>query len=142
MKELVGYVANGNNYLKNYGASIAYDGSTLKTASTKYITAYPFDSSTDNTGITINDTNRNTASTNNYKKNTLIYGDGIRETSTVGIESNSWYGDYSYYPGLNNPFSVRGGTLWNDSSAGLFYFNRTLGHSNYRAGFRTVLAVS
>ena len=127
MKELVGYVANGNSYLENYGASIAYDG---------------IDRSTDNTGITINDTNRNTASTNNYKKNTLIYGDGIHETSTVGIESNSWYGDYSYYPGLNNPFSVRGGTLWNDSSAGLFYFNRTLGHSNYRAGFRAVLAVS
>ena len=136
------YVANGNSYLKNYGASIAYDGSTLKTASTKYITAYPFDSSTDNTGITINDTNRNTASTNNYKKNTLIYGDGIRETSTVGIESNSWYGDSSYYPGLNGPFSFRGGVLLGSSGAGLFAFDRHTGNSSYISGFRAVLTES
>ena len=105
------YVANSHGELKAYGASIAYDGNTLRTASTKYTTAYPFDSSTDNTGITNNDTNLNTASANNYKKNTLIYGDGIRETSTAGTGSTSWYGDYSYYPGLNSPFSIRGGSF-------------------------------
>ena len=136
------YVANGSSNLKNYGASIAYDGSTLKTASTKYTTVYPFDSSTDNTGITSNDANLNTASTNNYKKNILIYGDAIRETSTAGTGSNSWHGDYSSYPGLVSPFSVRGGYLWNGSIAGLFFFDRSSGNSTYNDGFRAVLIAS
>ena len=136
------YVANSHGELKAYGASIVYDGSTLRTASTIYTTAYPFDSSTDNTGITNNETNLNTASANNYKKNTLIYGDGIRETSTVGTGSSSWYGDYSAYPGLNNPFSGRGGHLWNSSIAGLFCFYRATGNSSYANGFRAVLTVS
>ena len=136
------YVANGNGNLKSYGASIAYDGNTLRTASTKYTTAYPFDSSTDNTTIANNDTNLNTASANNYKKNTLIYGDGIRETFTAGTGSTSWYGDDSYYPGLYAPFSIRGGNLWNGSGAGLFSFSRTTGNSAYNLGFRAVLAVS
>ena len=136
------YVANSHGELKAYGASIAYDGNTLRTASTKYTTAYPFDSSTDNTGITNNDTNLNTASANNYKKNTLIYGDGIRETSTTGTGSSLWYDDYSYYPGLHYPFSIRGGSLWNGSGAGLFCFYRTVGNSTYGSGFRAVLTVS
>ena len=106
-----GYIANENSRLKNYGASITYDGNTLKIVSSKYTTAYPFDNNTDNTGVADNETNLNTASTNNYNKNTLIYGDGIRETSTTGIESTSWYGDYSRYPGLYGPFSLRGGYL-------------------------------
>ncbi|MFR5189840.1 MAG: hypothetical protein ACLTEH_00975 [Clostridia bacterium] len=136
------YVANSRGELKSYGSSIAYDGNTLKTISTKYTTTYPFDSTTDNTSIASNDTNLNTASANNYKKNTLIYGDGIRETSTTGVENSSWYGDYSYYPGLYYPFSIRGGLLWYGSSAGLFCFSRDGGGSNYIYGFRTVLAVS
>ncbi len=141
-RELAGYVANGNNYLKIYGESIAYDGNTLKTASTKYTTAYPFDSSTDNTTIANNDVNLNTASANNYKKNTLIYGDGIREISTAGTGNTSWYEDYSYYPGLHTPFSIRGGNLWHGSSAGIFYFYRYSGNSSYNSGFRAVLTVS
>ncbi|MFR8145130.1 MAG: hypothetical protein ACLU84_08685 [Clostridia bacterium] len=136
------YVANSHGELKTYGASIAYDGNILKTASTKYTTVYPFDSSTDNTGITNNETNLNTASSNNYKKNTLIYGDGIRETSTAGTGSSSWYGDYSYYPGLYGPFSIRGGSLWLGSGAGLFCFGRGGGDSGFNGGFRAVLAVS
>ena len=136
------YVANGNGNLKNYGSSIAYDGNNLKTASTKYTTSYPFDSTTDNTSIANNDTNLNTASANSYKKNTLIYGDGIRETSTAGTGSTSWYSDYSDYTGLTGPVSVRGGSLWGGSGAGLFSFNRTGGHSYYNRGVRAVLAVS
>ena len=136
------YVANGHEELKTYGSSIAYDGSTLKTVSTKYTTTYPFDSTTDNTSIANNDTNLNTASTNNYKKNTLIYGDGIREISTAGTGSTSWYKDYSYYSGLQSPFSLRGGNFWSSSGAGLFSFNRPSGKSTYNNGFRTVLTVS
>ena len=136
------YVANENESLKTYQASIAYEGSTLKTKSTKYTTTYPFDSTTDNTSIASNNTNLNMASANNYKKNTLIYGDGIRETSTAGNESTSWYSDYSCYKGLNAPFSVYGGSLWDESSSGLFAFNRTPGDSAYNGGFRAILIVS
>ena len=136
------YVANGNSNLKGYGANIAYDGNTLRTASTKYTTTYPFDGGTDNASMDSNDTNLNIASTNNYKKNTLIYGDSIRETSTVETGSASWYSDSSYYPGLDSPFSIRGGALWNGSSAGLFSFTRNGGSSSYSNGFRAVLAVS
>ena len=136
------YVANGKGALKSYGASIAYDGNDLKTISTKYTTTYPFDSTTDNASIADNDTNLNTASANNYKKNTLIYGDGIRETSTSGTGSTSWYGDSSHSSGLYNPFSIRGGNLWSGSFAGLFYFYRNSGSSPYYGGFRTVLTMS
>ena len=135
------YVANGNGNLKSYGSSIAYDGNTLKTISTKYTMVYPYDSSTDNTGITNNDTNLNTASTNNWKANTLIYGDAVRETSTAGTGSTSWYGDYSYFPGLSGPFSLRGGNAWGGSNAGLFSFSRSNGGSSYHNGFRAVLVV-
>ena len=141
-ERIAAYVANENSNLKTYGASIAYDGSTLKIVSTKYTTIYPFDSNADNTGIANNDTNLNIASTNNYKKNILIYGDGIRETSTSGVGTTSWYSDYSYYPGLYGPFSVRGGYLWYGSGAGLFYFTRTGGDSNFFNGFRAVLVIS
>ena len=136
------YVANSHGELKTYGASIAYDGNILKTASTKYTTVYPFDSSTDNTGITNNETNLNTASSNNYKKNTLIYGDGIRETSTAGIGNTSWYSDSSLSPGLYGPFSIRGGTFWGNSGTGLFSFTRRDGNSYFYDGFRAVLTVS
>ena len=136
------YVANNRGELKSYGSSIAYDNSSLKTISTKYTMTYPFDSTTDNTSIASSDTNINTASSNNYKKNTLIYGDNIRETSTAGIENTGWYGDYSYYTGLHRPFSIRGGNWWNGSGAGLFSFARTGGGSYYDNGFRAVLVIS
>ena len=136
------YIANENSNLKISGGSITYDNTILKTANTKYTTTYPFDNTTDNTSIVSNSTNSSTASTNNYKKNTLIYGDGIRETSTSGTGSSSWYGDSSSYPGLNSPFSLRGGYFWAGSGAGLFYFSRTDGNSSYAGGFRAVLIVS
>jgi hypothetical protein len=134
---IASYVANDRLELKNHGSSMAYEGSNLKTISTKYTTTYPFDSVTDNTSIGSDETNLNTASANNYKENILIYGDGIRETSAAGIGSTSWHGDYSYYP-----FSVRGGRFWNGVIDGLFYFSRNNGYSSYYSGFRAVLVVS
>ncbi|MFR5190515.1 MAG: hypothetical protein ACLTEH_04650, partial [Clostridia bacterium] len=95
-----------------------------------------------NLSITSNDTNLNTAITNNYKKNTKIYGDGIYETSTAGIGTTSWYGDLSYYLGLDYPFSVRGGALLDNTGAGLFSFHRNVGNNIYYNGFRVTLIVS
>ena len=126
-----GYVANGNGNLKTYGASLAYDGDTLKTVSTKYVTVYPH-----NEGIS---GNLETESKNNYAVNTKIFGDAIRETSTSGIGSSGWNDDYSYFPALYNPFTLRGGRNWNTSGAGLFAFLRSDGYSYYSYGFRSVV---
>ncbi|MFR2534536.1 MAG: hypothetical protein ACLS95_04825, partial [Clostridia bacterium] len=134
------YIANENNNLKTYGEDIVYDNSTLKTISTKYTTTYPFDSTTDNTSIANN--GLDTASANNYKKNTKIYGDAIYETSTDGVGNASWYNDYSYYVGLNDVFSLYGGPYWDGLNSGLFCFFRSSGRSYFHTGFRTVLITS
>ena len=116
----------------------------MKTISTKYITVYPYNTETDNTEITDisgNTTNLNIASTNNWKVNTLIYGDAIRETSTEGTGSTSWYNDYSYFWGLGYPFSIRSGNFNSKSNAGLFFFYRTNGGSAFHIGFRAVIVI-
>ena len=137
-----GYVANGKSQLKTYGASLTYDGDSLKTVSTKYATVYPHNSTYDSTSISDTESNLNTASTNNWLANTLIYGDAIREISTQGTGSHSWYNDGSGFPGLYAPFTDRGGSFGDGSSAGLFYFARNDGASYYTFGFRAVVVVS
>ena len=136
-----GYVANGKGQLKDYGAAIAYEGDTLRTISTKYTTVYPHNSTYDSTSISDTETNLNTAGTNNWLANTLIYGDAIRETSTGGTGNTSWYGDASNFPGLNNPFSLRGASYYGGSAPGLFCFYRHSGGSAYYYGFRAVVVV-
>ena len=130
-------VNNGNSNLTTYGSQIKAD--LNNGVSTKYITVYPHDSSKDNTSISNTDANINTASQANYVKNTKIYGDGIRETSTAGTGTTSWNSDYSYFAGLYTPFFVRGGYYGYTSGAGLFSFCRNDGNSSYSNGFRTVL---
>ena len=130
-------VNNGNSNLTTYGSQIMKE--LNNGGSTKYITVYPHDSSKDNTSISNTDANLNTANQANYVKNTKIYGDGIRETSTAGTGKSSWYSDYSYFAGLYYPFFGRGGAYGATSGAGLFYFSRTDGNSSYSHGFRSVL---
>ena len=132
-----GLVNNGNSNLTTYGSQVIADLNNGK--STRYITVYPHDSSKDSTSITNPDANLNTASQANYVKNTKIYGDGIRETSTAGTGKSSWYSDYSYFAGLAYPFFFRGGYYGHTSGAGLFYFYRASGNSDYCGGFRSVL---
>ena len=127
-----GLVNNGNANLATYGQSLLNALNNGK--SSKYVTAYPFDSSVDKNGANID-----TASTANWKANTKIYGDGIRETSTAGTGKTSWYTDCSYFPAVRSPFSRRGGGLWDGEGAGLFYFTRGDGISAYYNGFRSVL---
>ena len=127
-----GLVNNGNENLATYGQSLLNALNNGK--SSKYVTAYPFDSSVDKNGANID-----TASTANWKANTKIYGDGIRETSTAGTGKTSWYTDYSYFPAVSLPFSARGGYLWGGEGAGLFCFYRSYGNSVYNNGFRSVL---
>ena len=130
-------VNNGNSNLTTYGSQVIADLNNGK--STRYITVYPHDSSKDSTSITNTDANLNTASQANYVKNTKIYGDGIRETSTAGTGKSSWYSDYSYFAGLDGPFFARGGVCGATSGAGLFSFSRSNGDSDCHYGFRSVL---
>ena len=137
------YVANGNGNLRGNGASIAYNGNTLKTESTKYTTVYPFNEK-DSEGNAI--TNIDAASQQNFVANSKIYGDAVRETnsgkagtSESGWNYSSWTSDYSYFPTLNYPFFNRGGNLWNGSLAGVCAFHRNSGNSHYHYGFRAVL---
>ena len=125
-----GYVANGYDQLRVYGSSLTDLGK--RTTSTKYVIVYPHDTAETSTDI-------DTKSRANYKVNKYIFGDAIRETSTSGTGAKSWKGDYSCFPALDNPFSLRGGSLWNGSHAGAFCFHRSSGFGNYDFGFRPVL---
>ena len=133
------YVANNHKYLLKFGKSIGYNGDILKIESTKYTMVYPHDSVLDNTNVLDTEENFNKASEANYKKNTKIYGDAIRETSIEGIANTSWNKDYSNFVSLYGPFVTRGGYLLNSSSTGSFSFFRHDGSSNFVGGFRTTV---
>ena len=130
IENIAGYINNGNNNLRTYGSSVIVGGDT----STKYATVYPYK----------NDENSNldTACGDNYiyyKNNGNMYGDAIGETSTSGTGSSSWNGDYSIFPGVDFPFTARGGNQWGSSEAGLFSFDHTDGVNASTYGFRPVL---
>ena len=127
-----GLVNNENENLATYGQSLLNALNNGK--SSKYVTVYPHNASVDKNGANID-----TASTANWKANTKIYGDGIRETSTAGTGKTSWYTDCSCFPAVYGPFSERGGHLWDGGGAGLFYFDRHYGGSDFGIGFRSVL---
>ena len=124
------FIWNGSSYIKN-----------------EYLMQYAHDTEKDNVEIGYDasgeSTKLNAASEANYvlEANQRIYGNAMHETSTAGTGVSSWYDDYSYFPGLYGPFSVRGGSLWRSSGAGLFYFSRTNGDSIYNYGFRPVVVV-
>ena len=120
---------NGNEKLNTYGNAIMNALNSGK--STEYVTVYP---NGETSGQSLDD-----ASKSNYTANTKIYGDAIRETSTAGLGQTSWYSDYSYFVGTDNPFFVHGGTSWHTSVAGIFCFFRADGNSSYTVGFRPVL---
>ncbi len=139
-----GYIANESASLEDYGKSMTYEGNNLKTISTKYSTVYPHNSETDRPDIidaSGSSTNINIASNNNWIANRLIYGDAIRETSTAGTGNNQWYDDGSYFPGLYTSFTIRGGSFYNGEGAGLLYFARRDGGSDFSGGFRATVVV-
>ena len=54
-------------------------------------------------------------------------------------ETKSWYSDYAYFPYAGSPWSVRGGSFSNSSSAGAFYSSDNAGTSRSNYGFRVAL---
>ena len=145
------FVSNGNANLLEFGKSLLDEAKVTYTingntkvvtantgTSTKYVTIYPYSSPESST--------IDTASQNNFKNNTKIYGDAVRETTSAnagtsnsGWYTSSWNSDYSHFPALYTPFFLRGGSLWSGTSAGAFAFGRTDGLSNCNSGFRAVL---
>jgi hypothetical protein len=118
------------SYVANDNANLGYFGNSLITETNrKYVMAYT--SAESGTDI-------NVAAIANYNANSVI-GDAIKETSTAGTGTTSWYGDVSYFAGYGSPFFERGGGCSNSSFAGLFYFSRTVGNCSCIYGFRAVL---
>ena len=137
------YIANGHGYLKGFGASISYDGNTLKEESTKYTTVYPFNEK-DSEGNKVTDID--IASRQNFVANSKIYGDAVRETnpgkagtSEDGWNYSSWTNDFSYFPALYSPFFARGDYFWNGLRAGVCAFILRDGGSDFGCGFRAVI---
>ena len=145
------FISNGNGNLLTYGQAlldetkVTYNESTKAVtpntgASTKYATIYPYLSPETGTAEKINQAN--------FKNNTKIYGDAVRETtssnagtSNTGWNTSAWNSDYSFFPASGDPFFARGGSLWDGSDAGSFAFRHISGPSSYNIGFRTVLVV-
>ena len=122
-----------NNSIRSIYAITGMCSLTTKStglASTKYVTVYKSNDS--------GESDINSGSQKNYNAN-KIYGDGIKETSTSGTGSNSWFKDNSSFPALHGPFIMRGGNLWTGENSGLFNFTRDGGGSSYYGGFRSVL---
>lgn len=145
------FISNGNAKLLTYGKELLDETKVTYTINedtktitpntgenTKYVTIYPYKSPESST--------INTASQNNFKNNTKIYGDAIRETtsdnagtSNSNWNGSSWNGDYSIFPAYYKPFLLRGGNLWGKSNTGIFAFANYDGNSLYIEGFRAVL---
>ena len=126
------YISNGHTYLSAFGSSFAItekDTSGYKTLSTKYVTVYPWDSTSDN-----NENNYQI-----YKKLKYGYGDAILETSSSGTNTNGWNTDYTIFPADSGPFFRRGGFYADSLHGGEFAFVLADGLPWYGYGFRSVL---
>jgi hypothetical protein len=126
---VTGYITNsgGSSNRSSYGGDVV---AGTETESTKYRTAYPYDSGTSD------------AYEANYVTAKAIYGDGVYETSTAGNGSASWHSDYSHFPYSSDPFFIRGGHYSYGANAGVFAFSSTYGDASGGSGrFRVVLAL-
>ena len=75
----------------------------------------------------------------NYEANHEKYGDAIWETTKGCNGQFSWNQDYSYFPYIDYPFFLLGGSYNSDTSAGQFYLNYNNGGEIANCSFRVVL---
>ena len=111
------YKINGSEGEPNWNRAMLI-GMTTINDSTKYVTLYP----------------------DSYANCTKV-GDALKETSTSGVDSNSWNADYSNYGNTNKVVLIRGGRYAHGTSAGLFAFDSSNGSPSSGHGFRVVLIV-
>ncbi len=117
------YLANNNDNLKKWGASLTDSKNAVK--GTKYTMVYK--NGTEDTQA------------KNYEANKDVFGNAMAETSTSSPDSTSWYGDRSYFVSADAPFFLRGGSWSFGADSGLFSFTWHDGNSDYQIGFRAVL---
>lgn len=140
------YITNSTSATSNvisYGAGIASpildETPNTDGVSTKWTTAYPFNSTSD-------------SSSNNWKKfvsmittltttegSTYGFGDAIYETSINGWGSYSWNADKSQYPETNNFQFERAGYYGYGKISGIFCYTNTSGIGDMNDGFRITL---
>ena len=120
------YIDNDSYQVKTYGTGLAG----------KYANIYKASSQDDK--VSTEDTD-GTMSKANYNENLDKKGDAMMETSTSGVGSTSWGGDYSSFPYGGYPFVLRGGGFGDGSGAGVFAFYRSYGGGSNYCGFRVVL---
>ena len=120
------YIDNDSTQVKTYGTGLAG----------KYANIYKA-SSQDNKNST--EDAGGTMSKANYNENLDKKGDAMMETSTSGVGSTSWGGDYSYFPYGGSPVVLRGGNFDYGSAAGVFAFDRNSGGGGGNYCFRVVL---
>ena len=128
------YISNGYANLNTYGSSYATTTANENgylTLSTKWVTAYPYNSSSESYP-----NNYNTYS--GKKSTTYGFGDAVLESSS-GSGSNSWNTSYSYFPITSYSFFEHGGYYDNGSRADTFAFNGGSGDPYHGSGFRSVL---
>ena len=134
---LAAYISNGHQHLTQYGGGVfetTADVNGYQTKSTKYVTVYPYNASSD----------KNTDNYSTYKKiaedsnGSYGYGDAILETSTSGSDFTSWFGETSAFANGQNMFFARGSYYASQDKAGIFYFGPTDATGN-STGFRLVL---
>jgi prepilin-type N-terminal cleavage/methylation domain-containing protein len=86
----------------------------------------------------------------NYGFNSNTFGDAVYETREgsvwdgsvwIGDISNSWFGDYSYFPHMTAPWFARGGSYSYGTGTGSFSSHHTFGGGQSIDSFRPVLIV-
>ena len=133
-ERVASYVDYGDNMSSSnttnggYGekGSLLGADSTERATSTAYKTVY---------------TASGTSTINSYnllaKEGTIKKGDAIWETSSY-VTTGSWFGENAIFPHTIGPFFIRGGR-YDESNAGVFYFNNAIGNAYSDNSFRLVL---
>ncbi len=137
-ERVAAYITNGDVNLSAYGSSLVGTNTTANangylTLSTREITVYPYNRSSD---TSVN----NWTIYNGLKTSTYGYGDAVLETSTAGRGSTSWNGDYSYFAVKDAPFFNRGGIYNSGSFAGVFAFYYTERHCAFAPQFSSCVS--
>ena len=132
------YANNGHDNINTYGSELVGTG--------KYVDVYRASASngSDNRETNYSYTQPSAGlSISAINATSGHYGDAVWETSSSSSSpyTNSWYGDYSGFPGSGNPFFVRGGDCYAATSAGVFFFSYATGSTSTGNGFRVVVPV-
>lgn len=144
-ERVASYITNGNaalsSYCKdsnnnNFVATTVANANGYITLSTKYVTVYPYNKSSDTEA-------NNWTKYYGFRTNIYGYGDAILETSTAGNGFTSWNNSNSSFPNTYSPIFNRGGSIFSTSVgsdvAGITSFATTTGCESYNDGFRAII---